>query len=206
MSAATGNPSAVSADVHPILVHPLGGGLGVADLGEGVRADVRPPVREPVELAADSRDRVRRVLPGSDRHVPVRESHRAVPRVRDDDQVSDGVHPVVARDAERRVHLHRQLDLADREPRRDDRHAARCGEDEVRAELADAGHHRDGPVLPLERRDRDAAVEARAGVRERVGSERRQRVVEPVERALEEVEHGHVVPRRRQRRGSSPSR
>ena len=122
--------------------------------------------------------------------------------MRDDDQVSDGVHSLVAGDAERRVDLHRERDLADHESRRDERHAARCGKDEVRAELADAGHHRDGPILPPERRDRDAAVEARAGVRERVGSERRQRVVEPVERALEEVEHGHVVPRRRQRRGA----
>ena len=72
--------TAVTADVHPVLLRPLDRRLRPADLGERAGTDVRPPVRQAVELRGDAGDRVRRVLPRPDRHVPVREAHRAEAR------------------------------------------------------------------------------------------------------------------------------
>ena len=196
--AATGSAVGVAADVHPALVGPLGRSVGPADLRERVRSDVRPPVRETVELAVDAGDRVRRPLAGADRHVPVREAHRAEAGMRHDDQVADGVHPLVAGNAERGVDRERERELRVLEPGRREQGSSRRREDEVGRELAEIATDRHELGLPPKLGDRDAAVEARARRRERVRAEGGQRLVEAVERAGENVEHGDVVTGRRE--------
>ena len=113
--------------------------------------------------------------------------------MRHDDEVAHGVDALVAGNAECGVDGERQLRRVHGKAGRDERHSACRGEDEFGGELTQIAADCYLPGRLPELRDRDAAVELGARCRERLCAERRQRVVEPVERAFQEIDHGHVV-------------
>ena len=190
----------VPADVQTVLFRPRLCRPAPAHLGQPARPDVAPPVRQPLVGTGLAGDRVGRLLPGADGGIPVREADGAEAGMGDEHEVAAGV------DAGEPGNGHVGADLdgpVDLQPGRRHHASAHRRDDDVGLDAAVLVTNRHEAVHgDRELLDGGAADEGDAELLQRRGGDGGERVVETVERLLEQVEDRDRVPLRREgRRG-----